>query len=189
MSTVIRTITKNSPSGPTGLGFSKPIWSLEAAGPFTNRAFSPEAAAVDLVKRYVTALANGVELVCWGALVLELGQGWGSEFTRLALLQGNVPTPAYRAYQTMTKKLGGISDVSQIDMPGSEVELYLVSRHNLKPVYVAWSKDGSPDSIVRQVPNAVAATVTRIDGSFVKFPVVERKLNLTIGDPVFVELM
>jgi hypothetical protein len=118
-------------------GYTKPLWSLEHAGPFFD--YTVEAHSAQVVQRYMLALESGVEVVFWSSLVPAGNQN----FFRLAL-QGRkgVKRPAYFTYKLMTGKLKDATSFRRIETGDEYVFLYrfTVPRGAL---YVGWARGGS----------------------------------------------
>ena len=139
-------------------GYSKPIWSLENAGPFFE--FSERAFAEDVVKRHVVALASGIERMFWSSLTPTLE--WGENFQRLALKnQSGDRTPAYETYRTMAARLDGFLTVEQIsDQP--DLDHYRFRFPDGRWVDVAWS-DARQGDAARTVSLTVPETAHAIE--------------------------
>ncbi len=119
-------------------GYSKPIWSLENAGPFYG--YSEEEQAREVVKRYVLAVYSGIEKVFWSSL--HETKGWSEKFLNLALIDDSGrKKPAYFTYKLLVPVLDGYDSVTRLDL-GSDVYAFRVKKGE-GTAYVVWSEKGA----------------------------------------------
>ncbi|MEK7653556.1 MAG: glycosyl hydrolase [Patescibacteria group bacterium] len=190
-------------------GIDKPMWITETA---TNLATIPcnldwyDDIAIDVVKRYSRAFAEGVDKVFWFAFIVNpvkqenaggIACGGPSNFNTGFLgwsLKGSTtfhPRPAYTAYKTMTSKLAGFSEVVKLSDTGYRFKVDDLSttsvgntQYNESYVYVLWCDSGtcSIPSELSAVPSAVWVT-DYLGNRQLKTP---NQITLT-NSPIFVE--
>lgn len=125
-----------------GMGYDIPIWTLENGGPFYG--YTDKKHSEEVIKRYVTSFASGIERVFWSSL--DPTQGFSQNYLRLALIsEMGEKKPAYYTYKLMAAKLENrIFDRKIPTKPN--IYLYkFISTTGTKPIYIAWAdEEGIP---------------------------------------------
>ncbi len=118
-------------------GLERPVWASEAGGPDPRAAGAapPEEVPADLVRRYVIALAAGVEVVFWHPL--RVREGRSTTWSGMALFEGARARPALGAYRTMARLLAGVEAVEAA--PGPEGTSVFRAVRPDGEVFVAWA--------------------------------------------------
>jgi hypothetical protein len=178
--------------------YEKPVWMTEAGGPFApyGEEYTEDRHAQEVVKYYVTALANGVEVVFWSTY--QPTPEWGAAFTNTALLDGSKrKKPAYYSYQLMTSKLGDPVRVERL-FSAERGLLARFTRKEGRPLYVAWWDAGpggrarAPEnfrSLLEEKTAGKTFEITRYDGEVRKVTDLGGEIEDLIGKgPVFVEV-
>ncbi len=118
-------------------GYSKPVWSLENAGPFYG--YSEEAQAGEVVKRYILGVSAGLEKIFWSSL--HVTQGWSENYKRLSLIDDNDrKKTAYFTYKLLSSRLDGFDSIKRLDM-GEGIYAFKVEKGGAA-IYVLWSERG-----------------------------------------------
>jgi len=176
--------------------YDKPLWMTEVGGPFVpyGEVYTEDRHAQEVVKYYVTALANGVEVVFWSTYLPS--PVWGTAFTNTSLLdEHNRKKPAYYSYKLLASMLQGAVRVQRL-FSSVRGQLVVFTRKTGERVYVAWREGGSgapapaPEKIgplLEKVQGKILA-VTGYDGKVHSV----RELRQQVGDllatgPVFIE--
>ena len=122
------------------VGISKPIWSLENAGPFDD--FTAARFAEHVVKRHIVGLAYGIDEFFWSSLNPTLG--WSEQYLRLALLdRSRRKTPAYYSYKIMAHLLGSMKSLERL--PSSAGISAFKATLPDRDVYIVWSDNGEQE--------------------------------------------
>lgn len=152
-------------------GFKKPIWVTESGDPVTE---DEGIQAVNLVKGYVAAFANGVERVFYNLYeTFPMIEG-REDLANMALIEDGRRKPSYYAMWTMVGKLDPFTSVEKL-VDGQ----YKFIIEN-KPVYVLWGTGSVPSEIIGTI------TVTDISGA----TQLKQASEITLNDsPIFVELI
>ncbi len=150
-------------------GYSKPIWITETSGPSYPELWPSEQEgerreAEEVVKRYVLAIASGVERVFWYALQAPPHQAQG-KWSRTGLLrQDGSKRPAFSALGLAVKRLDGAREVRTLSAGGGVQAFEFVRPGG--SVYVLWSDGGAttrvPTGPVRvEITDALGARTTQ----------------------------
>ncbi len=177
-------------------GYDKPLWMTEAGGPFTGsgETYSEDRQAQEVVKYYVTALANGVEVVFWSTY--EPTPEWGAAFSNTSLVDARGrKKPAYYSYKLLATKLEGAVRVDRLLSSESEM-LIRFARRTGRPVFVAWRDGGLgrqpvPERLRSLVGNSLhgkSFEVTAYDGKVRVVNDLRAQIGpLLAAGPIFIE--
>ena len=175
--------------------YDKPLWMTEAGGPFVafGEAYTEDRQAQEVVKYYVTALANGVEVVFWSTYVAT--PEWGTAFTNTALVERGRKKPAYYAYKLLASKLQNAVRVERLFSSGHG-QLVRFTLKTGNRVYVAWRDGGAgapapgPErawSLLDEKVEGKTFKVTRHDGTVQTVHGRQGIGELLRSGPVFIE--
>ena len=117
-------------------GLSKPIWTTEMTasrqdfGRMISQTDRARLLAELVVKRYVVLFSEGVQKAFW--------QYFDAPKVPGGMLNPDLsPRPAYKAYEVMTRKIGGFSGIEDISKGDLKVFKF---RFDKKEVFVVWAK-------------------------------------------------
>jgi hypothetical protein len=119
--------------------YDKPLWMTEVGGPFVpfGEAYTEDRQAQEVVKYYVTALANGVEVLFWSTYLPS--PEWGTAFTNTSLLdEHNRKKPAYYSYKLLASKLQGAVRVQRLFSSSSARRVHPKTGERLRRVAGSW---------------------------------------------------
>lgn len=138
-----------------------PIWVTETGGPDPRADDAGGPASDQVLKRYVLGVAAGVERLFWHQIAVR--QGRDTNWSGMALMEGDRRRPAFYAYRAMTEKLAGYSDVERIASP-DDLHIYRFARE-AGDVYVVWSDAGAVSVSLPPTLSATSLRVTGVDGT------------------------
>ncbi len=134
---IISPVTKWLTSTMKGFGYSRPIWSLENAGPFYG--YSEDLQAEEVVKRYMLAISSGMDKLFWSSL--HVTEGWSDNFKRLSLIdESGRKKPAFFTYKFLASRIDGFDNIERLSM-GEGVYAFKVRKKGAR-VYVLWADKG-----------------------------------------------
>ena len=119
-------------------GFEKPIWVTESGDPLTE---NEEIQAVNLVKGYAAAFANGVERVFYNLYKPFPKIENRKDLVNMALIENGRKKPIYYAMRTMVEKLDCF--ISAQKLSSGQYKFIADNR----PVYVLWGSESVPSEI------------------------------------------
>ena len=187
-------------------GYSKPIWVVEAGGPFkrlmgdtTSRAgdslfgyFTRKEHAEFVIKMHVLSYALGVERFQWNWIAKE-NSFWDGPFLLIPLLAtSGKPTPAYYTYFILQYYMNGFDSIEEIYVRDN-VRFFKIYVGG-KVIYVAWSNAEVTIDLSAFIDSSnvkIIHIVTRVDSKnnpiMVKDNIVNvNKVKLSTT-PVFIE--
>jgi hypothetical protein len=160
---------------------SKPIWVTEIGW---GVELGEETQAAYLVRTYILSVAMPeVERIAWHALT-------DGKDGRYGIIDGALnPRPAYRAYQTMTKLLGGATFQRKVERPGSDVHEFRFLKGN-QIMAIVWRSQGGDEAkpvVIKDIPSSPARVFSIYGETQGEIPVINGQITTEVTErPIYV---